>query len=99
MCAWVVHRVSALGMKQLFIINISLTHGDHVGIITVSDRAPAGEYDDLGGTALKKCPEVRGATWPRDRPRYAERIKKRLAISNQGCGLFSRQAGRVAIAM
>src|SRR5262245_57193149 len=33
----------------------------HVGIITISDRASKGLYDDLGGTALKKASE--GYEW------------------------------------
>jgi molybdopterin adenylyltransferase len=33
----------------------------HVGVITVSDRASKGEYDDLGGPALKKAAE--GYAW------------------------------------
>ena len=32
----------------------------HVGIVTVSDRASKGEYDDLGGPALKKASEEYG---------------------------------------
>jgi len=32
----------------------------HVGIITVSDRASKGLYDDLGGPALKKAAEGHG---------------------------------------
>ncbi|MBM3838613.1 MAG: MogA/MoaB family molybdenum cofactor biosynthesis protein [Verrucomicrobia bacterium] len=32
----------------------------HVGIITVSDRASRGEYDDLGGPALRKAAESYG---------------------------------------
>ena len=32
----------------------------HVGIITVSDRASKGLYDDLGGPALKKASEGYG---------------------------------------
>ena len=32
----------------------------HVGVITVSDRASRGEYDDLGGPALKKAAEGYG---------------------------------------
>src|ERR1041384_844106 len=31
----------------------------HVGIITISDRASRGLYDDLGGPALKKAAEAR----------------------------------------
>ena len=31
-----------------------------VGIITVSDRASRGQYDDLGGPALKKAAEGYG---------------------------------------
>ena len=32
----------------------------HAGIITVSDRASRGLYDDLGGPALKKAAEGYG---------------------------------------
>ena len=32
----------------------------HVGIITISDRASRGEYDDLGGPALKRAAEGHG---------------------------------------
>src|SRR5438477_7564208 len=32
----------------------------HVGIITISDRASKGLYDDLGGPALKQAAERRG---------------------------------------
>ena len=32
----------------------------HVGIITISDRASRGEYDDLGGPALKQAAEGYG---------------------------------------
>jgi molybdopterin adenylyltransferase len=32
----------------------------HVGIITISDRASRGEYDDLGGPALRKAAESCG---------------------------------------
>ena len=32
----------------------------HVGIITISDRASRGEYDDLGGPALKRAAEAYG---------------------------------------
>jgi molybdopterin adenylyltransferase len=32
----------------------------HVGILTVSDRASKGLYDDLGGPALKKAAEGYG---------------------------------------
>jgi len=32
----------------------------HVGIITISDRASKGLYDDLGGPALKKAAESHG---------------------------------------
>jgi len=34
----------------------------HVGIVTISDRASRGQYDDLGGPALKKAAEGYGWT-------------------------------------
>ena len=43
----------------------------HVGIITISDRASQGLYDDLGGPALKKA--VEGYGW-KDRPIAQEQL-------------------------
>jgi molybdopterin adenylyltransferase len=67
-----------------------------VGIITVSDRASAGEYEDFGGPALKAAAEKRGwnvqceAVVPDD----AARIKEALhSFSAQGCGLILTTGG------
>ncbi len=67
-----------------------------VGIITISDRASAGEYDDLGGPALKKFSEQ--ASWqilaeavvPDDLQRIQQTIR---SFSHQGCGLILTTGG------
>lgn len=67
-----------------------------VGIITVSDRASEGVYEDLGGPALKKAAE--GHSWsviaeaivPDDLPRIQETIR---SFSSQGCGLILTTGG------
>jgi len=67
-----------------------------VGIITVSDRASRGEYDDLGGPALAAACADRG--WsvlaevlvPDERERIQEAIR---AVSAQGCGLILTTGG------
>ena len=67
-----------------------------VGIITISDRATAGEYDDLGGPAVKADAEKRGwkvlseAVIPDELPRIQETIR---AFSAQGCGLILTTGG------
>src|SRR4051794_11734756 len=67
-----------------------------VGIITVSDRASAGEYDDLGGPALKEATEKLGwkilaeAIVPDDMARIREAIR---SFSDQGCGLVLTTGG------
>src|SRR3954467_977639 len=67
-----------------------------VGIITVSDRATSGEYDDLGGPAVKEAAEKYGwqvlseAVVPDDVVRIQETIR---AFSNQGCGLILATGG------
>src|SRR4051812_30606113 len=67
-----------------------------VGIITISDRATAGEYDDLGGPAVKADAEKRGwkilseAVIPDESPRIEETIR---AFSAQGCGLILTTGG------
>ena len=67
-----------------------------VGVVTVSDRAAAGEYQDHGGPALRKACEERGwnviaeAVIPDD----LEQIKKTVrAFSAQGCGLILTTGG------
>lgn len=67
-----------------------------VGIITVSDRASEGVYEDLGGPALKKAAEGHGwsviaeAIVPDDLPRLQETIR---SFSSQGCGLILTTGG------
>ena len=68
-------------------------HSNHitVGIITISDRASAGDYDDLGGPAVKKAAQKAGwqvlaeAIVPDDAPRIQETIR---SFGKQGCGLI-----------
>jgi len=67
-----------------------------VGIITISDRASAGEYADLGGPALKKLADEYGwqvlseAIVPDDAVRIQETIH---SFSQQGCGLILTTGG------
>lgn len=67
-----------------------------VGIITVSDRAAAGEYEDLGGPALRAEVAKRGwetaaeAIVPDEVARIQETIR---AFSAQGCGLVLTTGG------
>src|SRR5438309_10810211 len=67
-----------------------------VGIITISDRASAGHYEDLGGPALREAAQKEGwqvlseATVPDG----AERIKQTIrSFSQQGCGLILTTGG------
>ena len=68
----------------------------NVGIITVSDRAAAGEYEDHGGPALVSEANRRGwavvadALVPDDKDRIQEAIH---AFSAQGCGLILTTGG------
>lgn len=67
-----------------------------VGIITVSDRASEGVYEDLGGPALKKASEGHGwsiiaeAIVSDDLTRIQETIR---SFSAQGCGLILTTGG------
>ena len=67
-----------------------------VGIVTVSDRASTGAYEDLGGPALKKVAEDAGwqvmaeAIVPDDATRIQETIR---SFSRQGCGLILATGG------
>jgi molybdopterin adenylyltransferase len=62
-----------------------------VGIITVSDRATTGEYEDLGGPALKEAAQKYGwqvlseAIVPDEATRIQETVR---SFSDQGCGLI-----------
>src|SRR5919198_2702856 len=67
-----------------------------VGIITISDRASAGDYQDLGGPALREVAQKAGwqvlseAIVPDD----AERIQRTIrSFSQQGCGLILTTGG------
>lgn len=67
-----------------------------VGIITVSDRASAGEYEDHGGPALRAEAEKRDwkvraeAVVPDDKERIQEALR---SFSSQGCGLVLTTGG------
>lgn len=67
-----------------------------VGIVTISDRATAGEYKDLGGPALKAAAEKNGwsvlceAVIPDDLKRIQETVR---SFGNQGCGLILTTGG------
>lgn len=67
-----------------------------VGVITVSDRAAAGEYEDHGGPALKQACAERG--WKVEAeavvPDEVEKIQNTIrAFSAQGCGLILTTGG------
>jgi molybdopterin adenylyltransferase len=68
----------------------------NVGIITISDRAAAGEYDDLGGPALKDAAQEYGwqvlaeAIVPDEISRIRETVR---SFSDQGCGLILATGG------
>src|SRR5436189_1106814 len=67
-----------------------------VGIVTISDRASAGEYKDFGGPALKDAEQKAGweilseAIVPDDATRIQETIR---SFSQQGCGLILTTGG------
>ena len=67
-----------------------------VGIITISDRASEGVYEDLGGPALRKASEGYGwtvhaeAIVPDDLGRIQDTIR---SFSSQGCGLILTTGG------
>src|SRR5256885_11411452 len=67
-----------------------------VGIITVSDRASRGEYDDLGGPALKAAARKNGwsilaeAVVPDELMRIQEGIR---SFAAQGCALILTTGG------
>jgi molybdopterin adenylyltransferase len=66
------------------------------GIITISDRASRGEYDDLGGPALKKAAEgygwnVLAESLVPDEKRDIQRAVRELI--NKGCALVLTTGG------
>jgi molybdopterin adenylyltransferase len=67
-----------------------------VGIITVSDRASSGEYNDLGGPALKDAAQKNGwqVLCEAVVPDEASRIQGTLrSFAQQGCGLILATGG------
>jgi molybdopterin adenylyltransferase len=67
-----------------------------VGIITVSDRASEGVYEDLGGPALRKAAEGYGWTVQAEAivPDELQRIQDAIrSFSAQGCGLILTTGG------
>jgi molybdopterin adenylyltransferase len=73
-------------------LNMQIT----VGIITISDRASTGEYEDLGGPALKDAAQKYGwqvlaeALVPDEAGRIQEALR---SFSHQGCGLILTTGG------
>jgi molybdopterin adenylyltransferase len=73
-----------------------MEHHISVGIITISDRASAGDYADLGGPAVRKTAEDAGwnvlaeAVVPDDSRRIQEAIR---SFAAQGCGLILTTGG------
>jgi molybdopterin adenylyltransferase len=67
-----------------------------VGIITISDRASAGEYEDLGGPVLKEVAQknvwqvLSEAIVPDDAGRIQDTIR---SFSERGCGLILTTGG------
>src|SRR5207244_6466815 len=67
-----------------------------VGLITISDRASAGDYKDLGGPALKEVAQKNGwqvlaeAVVPDDAVKIQETIR---SFAKQGCGLILTTGG------
>src|SRR5881227_2341226 len=67
-----------------------------VGIITISDRASAGDYKDLGGPALKEVAQENEwqvlceAVIPDDAAKIQETVR---SFSKQGCGLILTTGG------
>lgn len=67
-----------------------------VGIITISDRASEGVYEDLGGPALRKAAEGYGWTVHAEAivPDELQRIQDTIrSFSSQGCGLILTTGG------
>jgi len=68
----------------------------HVGIVTISDRASKGLYDDLGGPALKEASEgygwkISGEALVADEKREIQRAIREL--TSKGCHLVLTTGG------
>lgn len=67
-----------------------------VGIITVSDRASAGQYEDLGGPALKEAALKNGWAVRAEAvvPDEIEKLQATIrSFATQGCGLILTTGG------
>jgi molybdopterin adenylyltransferase len=67
-----------------------------VGIVTISDRVTSGEYEDLGGPALKVAVEEAGWSVLCEAvvPDNLERVQETVgSFANQGCGLILTTGG------
>jgi molybdopterin adenylyltransferase len=67
-----------------------------VGIITVSDRASRGEYEDLGGPALRKIAQESGWNVVAEAvvPDELEPLQNTIrSLESQGCGLILTTGG------
>ncbi len=68
----------------------------HAGIVTISDRASRGDYDDLGGPALKKAADGYGwkviadALVPDEKPAIQRAIREQIS---RGCNLVLTTGG------
>jgi molybdopterin adenylyltransferase len=79
-----VHRSAATNMQI------------QVGIITISDRASTGDYDDLGGPALREAAQKAGWQVLAEAivPDVATRIQDTIrSFAKQGCGLVLTTGG------
>lgn len=71
-------------------------HSLQVGIITISDRASKGEYEDFGGPALRSACEERRWTVLAEAvvPDDLEQIQRTIrSFCTQGCGLILTTGG------
>lgn len=71
-------------------------HSFQVGIITISDRASNGEYEDFGGPALRSACEARRWTVLAEAivPDDLEQIQRTIrSFCAQGCGLILTTGG------
>src|SRR5437762_12742899 len=68
----------------------------HIGVITISDRASRGQYDDLGGPALKKAAEGYGwkviadALVPDEKREIQRAVREQIS---KGCQLILTTGG------